>query len=59
MGSPHPENGKKLPEMIHRIYDEVQFGYGGFLTEYYLIRRTLVVFSIGTLIAAAGFISSG
>ena len=36
------------------IYDEVQFGYGGFLTEYYFNPKDLVVFSIGTLIGGGG-----
>lgn len=55
MGLVNPGKREKITGNEYTgIYDEVQFGYGGFLTEYYFNPKDLVVFSIGTLIGGGG-----
>ncbi len=55
MGLAGPTDREKLSgENYSGLLDNVEFGYGGFITEYYFNPKDLIVFSIGTLIGGGG-----
>lgn len=55
MGLTYPTDREKISGNDYTgLLNEVGFGYGGFLMEYYLNPKDLIVFSAGTLIGAGG-----
>jgi len=51
MGLAYPSKREKITGSDYTgLYDQINFGYGGLLTEYYINPKDLVVFSAGTLI---------
>lgn len=40
------------------LYDTVEFGYGGFLAEYYINPKSLVNFQVGVLVGGGGLVFS-
>lgn len=55
MGLAHPTDREELTGNNYSgLFDTVEFGYGGLLTEYYINPKDLIVFSFGTLIGGGG-----
>ena len=55
MGLVHPTEREKISGMDYTgTLDRVDFGYGGFLAEYYFNPKDLIVFSAGALIGGGG-----
>ncbi len=55
MGLTYPTDREKISGSDYNgLFNKIGFGYGGFLMEYYLNPKDLIVFSAGTLIGAGG-----